>query len=141
MSKKTCTLMFILKSGGYIPVPGCPVSYASDIIRSWYSMREHASSIQPHEGCNAREMLAGGTFAANFLHSDPEWADGQLDVCIAAVAWSEVVGMYLQFPPPEDNTRKRMAEVGEKLADLAEKEMKDHRAGEEWKGDGDGETD
>lgn len=72
----------------------------------------------------AQQWLTHGTFAGNAI-GIPSTENEGVDLCIRAVGWEYVIGMYTKDPEP--SPQERAAAAMEKLA-------KDQDRGEEWRG-------
>lgn len=102
---------------------------ASDIMRCWYSWREHVR-LRAEGWEESEQWLKFGTLAGNVVGKSGSVEEG-LDICVRAVGWEHVIGMYTRAVEP--TPQERGVAALEKANAIMEQQLKDQQHGEEWK--------
>lgn len=111
--------------------------WASDTMRSWYKNREALRDAKCPEDIKdeSRRWLQHGTIAHNVATGGG--SDGG-SICVTAVAWEHVIGMYTRTLEP--SVQEQSADALKRLAAAAEKDIKSREAGDDWKQGGEDES-
>ena len=114
-------LVFITPSN-HLYVNCIPRRQASKLIRDWFNAREKVR-VNEADAADCADWLHKATFALNAS------GDDGADFALWAIGWESVLGMYTR-ERKDLSTQERAVKVMEKMATIAEKEMK---RGDEWR--------